>query len=89
MGSPTVEPPAATTLTTPPGPSGVARLEVDNNAEEAVRRGEWVDCWICSTVFCRRRQTTFFCYDCGSGFCIGEHGVFHDVGRCILCMDPK
>jgi hypothetical protein len=54
--------------------------------KERIESGEWADCWICSAVFRRRRQTLRYCYKCKRGFCEGEHGNFsRNVGTCIVC----
>jgi hypothetical protein len=56
------------------------------SAKEQIEAGKWVDCWICSEVFGRRRQTARYCNTCERGFCEGEHGSFaHSVGKCVIC----
>jgi hypothetical protein len=75
-----------------PTPTREAVTPPTSKDYKAAKKGQWIDCWICSKVFCRRRQTTFYCLDCGGGFCAGEHGVYPDldnVGRCINCMKLK
>ena len=55
-------------------------------AKQLIEAEEWADCWICTEVFRRRRQTMRYCQKCERGFCEGEHGNFsHNVGRCIAC----
>ena len=52
----------------------------------------WASCWICESIFRRKRETFRYCIDCSDGFCEGEHGTFAhrrgrvNVGRCILCI---
>lgn len=55
-------------------------------AKQLIEAGEWADCWICTEVFRRRRQTKRYCQKCERGFCEGEHGNFsHTVARCVAC----
>jgi len=57
---------------------------------EVIKAGGWVNCWICETVFRRRRETRRYCYTCKRGFCEGEHGSFASKpARCIVCGAKK
>ena len=60
------------------------------SAKSIIEGGEWADCWICSEVFARRRQTLRYCHKCERGFCEGEHGSFsRNVGTCVICGARK
>jgi hypothetical protein len=53
--------------------------------EEKIEDGKWANCWICETVFRRKRETKRYCKKCSRGFCEGEHGTFaYGVGTCII-----
>ena len=55
-------------------------------AKSIIDSGGWVNCWICETVFRRKRETRRYCHDCGRGWCEGEHGNFaSNIGKCIIC----
>ena len=57
---------------------------------EKIEAGKWADCWICSEVFRRRRETMRYCNKCSRGFCEGEHGNFsRGVGTCVICGARK
>lgn len=55
--------------------------------KEIIMDDDWADCWICATVFRRRRQTQRYCGSptCERGACEGEHGSFSS-GRLFLCV---
>ena len=54
--------------------------------EKITNENKWVNCYICETVFARRRETFRYCSICENAFCEGEHGNFSNgVGHCILC----
>ena len=55
--------------------------------KEKILNGEWVECYICSQIFYRKRETGLYCSTCERGFCIGEHGTFlhGNVGCCLGC----
>jgi len=54
--------------------------------KELIESGEWADCWVCSAVFRRRRQTLRYCAICHRGFCEAEHGNFsRGIGICVIC----
>ena len=56
------------------------------DGKQRIAEGKWTDCWICSVVFQRRRQTKRYCHKCKRGFCEGEHGSFaYKIGTCIVC----
>lgn len=59
-------------------------------ARQVIEEGGWADCWICSEVFRRRRETRRYCQTCERGFCEGEHGNFsRGFGQCIICGARK
>jgi len=54
--------------------------------KDRIEKGKWVNCWICETVFRRKRETKRYCSVCERGFCEGEHGSFaFHKGTCIIC----
>jgi hypothetical protein len=55
--------------------------------KEKIETGSWVNCWICESVFRRRRETKRYCANCKQGCCEGEHGTFaqRPVFKCIIC----
>ena len=53
--------------------------------ERILKDKEWVDCYICSEVFYRRRETSLYCSECERGFCLGEHGTFLK-GKIVSCI---
>jgi hypothetical protein len=53
--------------------------------KDRIEKGKWVNCWICETVFRRKRETKRYCSVCERGFCEGEHGSFaFHKGTCII-----
>jgi hypothetical protein len=53
--------------------------------KDKITAKKWVNCWICETVFQRKRETRRYCSDCERGFCEGEHGSFaFGRGTCIV-----
>jgi len=60
-------------------------------AKEIIDGGGWATCWFCENIFRRRRETARYCYQCGRGFCEGEHGSFAAAGGrpplpfCVNC----
>jgi len=53
--------------------------------KERIEDDEWVNCWICETVFRRKRETRRYCMQCERGFCEGEHGSFaYGHGTCVI-----
>lgn len=59
-------------------------------AKELIEQDKWVECWICTEVFRRRRETKRYCHKCERGFCEGEHGNFsRGVGTCVICGARK
>lgn len=55
-------------------------------AQEKIIKGKWANCWICESVFQRRRETRRYCLACHRGFCEGERGNFaYGKGTCVIC----
>ena len=62
----------------------------EETAEERIKAGNWANCWICESVFQRRRETRRYCSKCHRGFCEGEHGNFaYQTGKCVICGAKK
>lgn len=60
------------------------------SAKERIEEGKWADCWLCTEVFRRRRQTARYCQWCERGFCEGEYGSFaYGKGTCLICGARK
>lgn len=62
----------------------------DQTSKKTIEGGLWAECWICTEVFRRRRETKRYCHTCERGFCEGEHGNFsRGVGTCVICGARK
>jgi hypothetical protein len=58
--------------------------------KDRIEAGQWVDCYICSVVYMRKRETKRYCRTCKRGFCEGEHGTFQGgPGTCVRCYKSK
>jgi hypothetical protein len=58
----------------------------NETARDKIERGGWVNCYICETVFARKRETKRYCRHCEKGYCEGEHGTFRgNNSHCIVC----
>lgn len=63
---------------------------ITESGKDLIESGNWAMCWICETVFRRKRETKRYCSKCLRGWCEGEHGNFaYNTGKCIVCGVKK
>ena len=55
--------------------------------KEKIKAGKWVNCYLCESIFKRKRETKRYCVRCERGCCEGEHATFaqRPTCTCIVC----